>query len=142
MLSSNSGKSSSEPRRPSTGLTSTNLNAGVHHHPSPHAIEREDDTLTQLPIRNPFVFRTTFDYPTPIRFAWPKFTNTQTRPKPKSTQPLQVWEANAAPPQVHTRVWCDDEVALCPRTTETPSASPLNGVVIETEVTRETHREP
>ncbi|KEY71881.1 hypothetical protein S7711_06022, partial [Stachybotrys chartarum IBT 7711] len=147
VLSSRSGKGSSEPRRPSTGLTSTvddrtNLNAGFHHPPASHAIEREDGTLTQLPLRNPFVFRTTFDYPTPIRFAWPKFTNTQTRPKPKCTQPIQVWEANAAPPQVHTRVWCDDEVALCPRTTETPSASPLNGVVIETEVTRETHREP
>ena len=115
----------------------------------------QEITAADLPHRNPFLFRTNLDFPIPFRLPFfklkPKATpsNQQDRPLPLTSLPplpsIQHphWDHHHIPQssRVSTRVWSDDEVGLFADSPPYGRASPdLASVVVETHMTRETHR--
>ncbi|KAI9166739.1 Pheromone a factor receptor [Paramyrothecium foliicola] len=135
-------------------LTSIDIERAQLQQPSPptDAYQRpaEADVAVQprLPPSNPFLFRTKFDLPNPFHLS--SFRTKQredvTQPavplKQLENRPSRNWNLHAGEPHVRTHVWSEEELALCDDRAVAPptaSADSLNGVMVETALTRETH---
>ena len=155
-IRSSSGGSSKAPRLQSLNfLTSIDLEQApteLNELSQSHGrIPREEETQTQspLPIPNPFPFRTRFDVPSPLHFSSFKLRPHVDHATPSvSLQHIQKpvpsnWNPRPDTSHVRTRVWSEDEIALCDNQASNPSTNSIDsiqGVIVETALTRETHR--
>ncbi|KAH7328490.1 pheromone A receptor-domain-containing protein [Stachybotrys elegans] len=113
--------------------------------PEPYLIENRP---LHIPHRNPFIFRTRLDLQTPFQISFSKMfgrerdqdpvTPLSTLQPPSEPSYSQPWEMATPRTQVRTRVWSEDEDALCDFAAG-PANHSTNGVMVETALTRESH---